>query len=391
VDNLKAVASYVKEADTIEMVQNLIRIPSPTGKELDIANYVAEFMRKAGFDDVQMDEDWNVLGTVYSGNAGPTLLMLTHTDSGVPGNMENPFSGEIRSGLRFGKEGNVIFGRGAAAPKCAISSYLYAAQALIEWGRENWRGTLQVACVTKDLNANHDGIRELHKSIGLAPTYVIAGEPSDNQVVMGARGISHVQVTLKGIETHWGRPKEGVNPLYGLADILLEAEQESLPEHPVLGGATVSAISVSSDAEPPRTPHTASVVFDRRVLPEETIEGIIAEFNDIVEPVVKKRNGLSAEVSQIRGMYSFAAKEDTPLKQGLIKGGKAVTGRDIGTTFISFSSNAGYVIRELGVPGVAFAPGNIMDVGSNEHVEINKLIEGTKILAAGCVQILSDS
>ena len=95
--------------------------------------------------------------------------------------------------------------------------------------------------------------------------------------------------------------------------------------------------------------------------------------------------------SSVNEVVVHGRPSDTPLKEGLIKGGKAVTGRDIGTTFISFSSNAGYVIRKLGVPGVAFAPGNIMDVGSNEHVEINKLIEGTKILAAGCVQIMSDS
>jgi len=388
VERLREAASHVDEDRTVKLVQELIRIPSPTGEEKEIAEYIANYLREAGFDEVQVDEEWNVLGTVRGAGDGPTLLTLTHTDSGIAGNMEDPFSGEIRNGEDYGKPGKVIYGRGAAAPKGALSTYIHAAKALADWGRENWNGTLQVACVIKDLNANHDGIRGVHQNLGIDPDFVIAGEPSNNQIVMGARGISHVQVTLKGKEMHWGKPKEGVNPLYGLADLLRESEKLSLPEHEVLGPATVSAIEVSSEMEPPRTPHTVRAVFDRRVLPAETVEEVLADFRTILNRLIEGREGLSGEVEQIRGMFSFSAKDDSPLKTALLEGGKAVTGGDIGATFISFSSNAGYVIRKLKVPGVAFAPGNITDVGPQEHIEVNRLIEGTKILAAACAGLL---
>lgn len=386
---MREAASYVNGNEVVDLLQSLIRIPSPTGEEREVAQFIADYMRDAGFDEVEVDAEWNVLGTIRGAKPGPSLLTLTHTDTGIPGRMEDPFSGELRDGGQYGKDSEVVYGRGAAAPKCALSCYLNAGRALIEWGRENLSGTLQVACVIKDLNANHDGIRGLHQSIGLSPDFVIAGEPSNNQVVMGARGISHVRVTFQGKETHWGKPAEGVNPLYGLGQLLLNVENLSLPTHEVLGAATTSAIEVASEMEPPHTPHEAWAVFDRRVLPEETIDDVLDAYRELATQVVAERPGLTATVEQVRGMYSFAADPDSRLKQALLEAGAAVTGEDIGTTFITFSSNAGFVIRELGVPGVAFAPGRITDVGPQEHVEASKVVEGTEILAAACAWLLS--
>lgn len=388
-ERMRTAASFVDGRSVVDLLQQLIRIPSPTGQEKEVAEFIATYMRNTGFDEVLVDDQWNVLGTIRGASDGPVLLTLTHTDTGVPGRMEDPFAGDIREGTTYGKEGDVVYGRGAAAPKCALSCYLNAGKALIDWGRENLAGTLKVACVIKDLNANHDGIRGLHQSVGLTPDYVIAGEPSNNQVVMGARGISHIQVTLRGKETHWGKPAEGVNPLYGLGEFLLKVENLALPSHEVLGPATTSAIDVEAEMEPPHTPHTASALIDRRVLPNETIEEVIRHYRDIVTEITQARPGLEATVEQVRGMYSFAAEADSRLKQALMEGGRAVTGKEIGTAFISFSSNAGFVIQELGVPGVAFAPGHITDVGPNEHVEVQKVIEGTQILTAACAWLLT--
>lgn len=385
---LKEVASYVDEKSTVELAQELIRIPSPTGEERAIAEFLAEKLRGLSFDEVIVDRDWNVLATVQGSGEGPTLLTLTHTDSGVAGSMQNPYAGDIRDGEPYGKRGKVIYGRGAAAPKCALSCYIHSAEALANWGRERLNGKLQVACVTKDLNANHDGIRSLHQNVGISPDFVIAGEPSNNKVVMGARGISHVQISLQGKPSHWGKPHEGVNALYGLAEILLAVEKLDLPSHPVLGRATVSPIEIGSEMEPPHTPHDVRAVFDRRVLPEESVRDVLADFENILAQVIAARPGLSGSAEQIRGMFSFAADPDSLLKHALQKGGEAVTRGEIATTFIPFASNAGYVIQELGIPGVAFAPGNITDVGPQEHVEVDRLLEGTRILAAGCAVLL---
>jgi succinyl-diaminopimelate desuccinylase len=386
---MQAAAAAVDRDRAIRLLTDLVDIPSPTGQEAAIAQFIADYMRDAGFDEVVVDDDWNVLGTIQGHGEGPRLLFLTHTDSSAAGQMADPFAAHVRDGAEFGVSGPVLVGRGAVAPKGAITAFLEGVVAARAAGREHMKGTIQVACVTKDLAADHEGVRELDRAVGLAADYVIAGEPSDNQVVMGARGISHIEVTFHGQPTHWGRPTEGINPLYGLADLLHGVEQLDLPRHEVLGAATISPFAVSAESEAPRTPRLARARFDRRVLPGERPEEVTQPFRDLVAATTQARPGLSGEVRRLKGMFPFQAVADSPLKAAILAAGRAVAGRDLGTTFIPFGSNAGYTSHELNIPGVAFAPGRITDVGDREFVELDKVIEAARVVAATCARLLS--
>lgn len=386
-ERMQAAAAAVERDRAIRLLTDLVNIPSPTGQEAEIAQFVAGYMRAADFDQVVMDDHWNVLGTIQGSGEGPRLLLLTHTDSSAAGQMADPFSAQIRDGVEFGVTGSVLVGRGAVAPKGAITAFIAGVLAARAAGREHLKGTIQVACVTKDLSADHEGVRELDQAVGLAADCVIAGEPSDNQVVMGARGISHIEVTFHGQPTHWGRPDGGVNPLYGLAELLLEVEQFDLPRHEALGVATISPFDVSGEYEAPRTPRLARVRFDRRVLPGEQPEEVLHPFRDLVATIVQARPGLTGDVRRVKGMFPFQADADSPLKEAILEAGRAVTGRDLGTTFIPFGSNAGYTSHELRIPGVAFAPGRITDVGDCEFIELDKLDEAARVVAATCVRV----
>jgi len=57
-------------------------------------------------------------------------------------------------------------------------------------------------------------------------------------------------------------------------------------------------------------------------------------------------------------------------------------GAPLETTYITFASNAGYAIGERHLPGVAIGPGNIGDIGPNEHVETAAVIEAARIYAS---------
>lgn len=386
---MQAAAAAVDRDRAIRLLTNLVNIPSPTGQEEAIARFVAAYMRDAGFDEVVMDDNWNVLGTIRGSVEGLRLLLLTHTDSSAAGQMVDPFSAQVRDGAEFGVTGPVLVGRGAVAPKGAVTAFIEGVLAARAAAGANLKGTIQVACVTKDLAADHEGVRELDQAVGLAADYVIAGEPSDNQVVMGARGISHIEVTFHGQPTHWGRPDDGVNPLYGLADLLLGVEQFDLPRHEALGVATISPFDVSGEYEAPRTPRLARARFDRRVLPGEEPEKVLRPFRDSVAAIVQARPGLAGEVQRVKGMYPFQAAVDSPLKEAILEAGRAVAGRDLGTTFIPFGSNAGYTSHELSIPGVAFAPGRITDVSDREFIELDKVDEAARVVAATCVRVRS--
>jgi len=348
-----------------------------------MAEYVAAALREGGCTTVHVDDRWNVLGIMGKGR-GPSVMLLTHTDSAPPGAMVDPFSGTVMDGERFGKSGPVVYGRGACAPKSAVAAMLEALAALRDAG-VRLKGSVQVAAVTKDLRANHGGVKELTASYPVKADFVIAGEPSDNHVVLGARGIGHFEARFTGKAAHWGRPSEAVNPLFGAGELLLALEKLVLPAHPVLGAATVSPFDARAEAIPPRSPHTASVMFDRRLLPEESVEVVRAGFQQVVDEIVRSRPELQGEVVYVRGMYPYAVPETAPTVSLLQRAAEAVRGRKLPTTYITFSSNAGYTIRELKIDGAAFGPGRIGDVTETEHVAIDSVYEAAVIYAAAGV------
>lgn len=372
--------AFVKKGRAVQRLQEMVRIPAVAGEERPMAEYVAAALREAGCTAVHVDDHWNVLG-ILGKEARPAVMFLTHTDAAPAGSMKDPYSGTIMDGERFGKTGQVVYGRGACAPKAAVAAMIEAVAALRDGGIP-LKGSVLVAAVTKDLRANHEGIRELAASYPLAADFVVAGEPSDNHVVLGARGIGHFEARFQGKPAHWGRPADAVNPLFGAADFLLALEHLSLPSHAVLGAASVAPFEARSDATPPRSPHTAAVMFDRRLLPEESVEAVRGEFQRLLDGITARRVGLQGEIAYVRGMYPYAVSETAPTVTLLQRAAQAVFGRMLPTTYITFSSNAGYTIREMKIDGAAFGPGRIGDVTETEHVEIDRLYDAAVLYAA---------
>jgi acetylornithine deacetylase/succinyl-diaminopimelate desuccinylase-like protein len=380
---IQGLLNHIDEQRAIRRLQEMVRIPAVAGEERPMAEYVAGALRESGCDSIHVDQFWNVLGTLGN-SSGPALLLLTHTDSAPAGNMANAYSGEVMDGSRFGKTGRVVFGRGACAPKAAVAAIIEAVAALRD-ARVSLGGKLLVAAVTKDLRANHEGVKEMVQSHPLKARYCLAGEPSDNHVVLGARGIGHFEIRLKGVSAHWGRPAEAANPLYGMADVLGRLEGLTLPTHPVLGTATVSPYEVRADAIPPRSPESAVIVLDRRLLPEESPEDVRQQLARLVSEAIAGRPKLSAEVTYLRGMYPYSVNADSPAVQLVQQAGQAVFQRSLPTTYITFSSNAAYVIREIGIDGVCFGPGRIGDVTETEHVEVAGVLDAARVYGAAAV------
>jgi len=368
--------------DAIRTLRELVQIPGTTGHEREMAEYLAGQLRGLGAD-VTVDEHWNVLGDLGPKDR-PGVLLLTHTDSGSAGTMKDPYSGALVDGAPFGKDGQVVYGRGACAPKATIAAML-AAMAVLARHRDALPARVQFAGATKDLSANHEGVREMDAAGMLHARLCLAGEPSSNAIVLGARGIGHYDVEFGGVPTHWGRPQDGVNPLYALAAFLLKIEHVDLPNDATLGAATLSPIAVDSTAAAPRTPSVCRVVLDRRVLPRESPEAIAEVLQGLADQVAGARAGVTARVTLARGMFPYHVPADAPIVQALERAGRAALGRPAEHTYITFSSNAGYLIRERKMPSVAFGPGRIVDVGDREHVAVGQVADAAKVYAAAAV------
>ena len=68
----------MSELEAVRFLTNLLGIYSPSGKEDDLANYIADEMEKMGFE-VGKDGIGNVIGVVGVGE--PVILLCGHMDT----------------------------------------------------------------------------------------------------------------------------------------------------------------------------------------------------------------------------------------------------------------------------------------------------------------------
>lgn len=364
----------------VDLVRELVTIASPTGGEEAAASFLAERLRQVEGVEVEEIDDANVVATVSGRLAGPRRLFLTHLDTVTP-RRDAAVGASVADGASFGKQGKVLRGVGTAAPKGAVAAMVTALSAVAA-DPDSLTGSVQLVAVSKDLASDHAGLKEVIAHRPLEADWAVAGEPSGNAVVIGARGIMHLQVEFLGITAHCGMPTAAVNPLYGLADFLHAVRAAELPRDGELGDATLAPFKATAAGTPPLTPERASVMVDRRILPHEDTDTIIADFTTVADESARATEGLKSEVTVLKTMFPFSVPADDPFTEVVTATLAEAFGRDPDVTAITFSSNAGYMTRVLGTPSLAFGPGEIADIGDDEHVSINQLADAVRGYAA---------
>jgi acetylornithine deacetylase/succinyl-diaminopimelate desuccinylase-like protein len=144
------------------LARDLVSIPSPTGEERQIAEFLAAYLRSAGLDGWYQpidDQQGNAVGRLRGTGDGPTLLLYAPTDTAFAGSESEdlPWLGtSIRADLQpsgFIEDGNVV-GLGAENPKAFVTCVVAAAEA-IQRAEVPLRGSLLVGLGAGGMPTNH--------------------------------------------------------------------------------------------------------------------------------------------------------------------------------------------------------------------------------------------
>jgi len=73
------------EAESIRYLTDMIRIPAFSTKEKELAEYILQEMKKAGFDEAFIDPLGNVIGKIGSGKN--IIAFDAHIDTVYPGDL----------------------------------------------------------------------------------------------------------------------------------------------------------------------------------------------------------------------------------------------------------------------------------------------------------------
>ena len=111
----------------IELLRELVAIPSVSGSEGAIAEFVEQTARKWGLD-AERDET-SVRVEVHGFAEGPTIALVSHLDTVPPGAgwTRDPFTPAVEAGR--------LYGRGSTDAKASVAAMLCAAHDVAERGR----------------------------------------------------------------------------------------------------------------------------------------------------------------------------------------------------------------------------------------------------------------
>jgi succinyl-diaminopimelate desuccinylase len=204
-------------------------------------------------------------------------VLNSHTDHVDPGDLElwpaPPFSGAIVEGR--------ILGRGACDIKGPLAVQVYSMAALLRAGERPRRDVVFTGVVQEEVGGA--GAQYWVENLDYPVALVVLGEPSDNRIALGHRGLVQTWVTFSGRSVHASAPATGENPNYALATFLqrLAERQGELSSHPLLGPTSVAPTIIEVDTTSPNvTPAWTRVLLDCRTASESN-NSIHAFYSDL--------------------------------------------------------------------------------------------------------------
>jgi acetylornithine deacetylase/succinyl-diaminopimelate desuccinylase family protein len=343
------------EASARRILERLVRIPSPTGRERDAAEAVAGWCEEAGLE-VAMQEVQpgrpNVIAR-WSVGRRPRLLLTGHLDT-VPvgeGWSRDPLGAEIANGR--------LYGRGACDMKGGLAAMLGAVVDVRARGEEP-AGDVILAMVVGE-EEDSAGTRAL-VARGVEADWAVLSEPTGMQLVRANRGLMNYRLVVRGASAHASSPALGRNAVVAAARVVLELEalaaELAARPHPLFGPPNLTVGTIHGGTRPYVVPDRCEVEVDRRVNPGETREDVVQELHAAIGRARHFHRWLDVEVLAGADYLAFEIPEEHELVR-LVATAMVQAGLPRRISAWRAASDAGFLVHTAGIPCVLFGPGDI--------------------------------
>lgn len=227
-----------------KLLKDLIDIPSITGNEEKIAQYLYALLDKEGFEANKIFVDKKRFNVIAKAGK-PKVYLQAHMDT-VP-----PY-------VSYDKDDEFIYGRGSCDTKGAISGMVTAAIDLKRKGEKDFGIIL-----TTGEETIFDGAKKIIEE-GLEIPFIIVGEPTSLQLVNAHFGILVFKITAKGKSAHSSNPKEGINAI----ELLLSAV-EKVNKISIYPETTLTLAQISGGVADNIIPEEAYAIYSMRISPND--------------------------------------------------------------------------------------------------------------------------
>lgn len=377
------IVKSVSKARVAELTEQLVNIPSPTGREGEIGDFLAQELERVGLEVTlqQVEAGRNNVIARLRGKGrgrGRTLMFCAHQDTSATDADKIP--GQQSRAVR---DGDWMYGLGASNMKNAFAGYIGAVEALQEAGVE-LNGDVYITGVVGEIEkapvSHYQGIEyrgggsgaRYMMSHGMVADLAIIGEPTGMRIQLGNTGYIFARLTTEGIGQHTFSKDKGVDAIEKMVKIReglksWEAEYQAKHPHPFMQVAVgIGAIEGGLPFKPSFCPAPSCHLYMHvTTLPGTTPVEVRAELLEFLDRMERKNPELHADVDffMVSNGYETARKHE--LVQTVHRDHKEVFKKDPKypePLRYSVSSDGG-PISEYGTVSITYGAGGITPSG----------------------------
>jgi acetylornithine deacetylase/succinyl-diaminopimelate desuccinylase len=369
-----------KELNVSELTAELVRIPScseTSGRERMMAERVHKLLITHGIESELVEVQprrFNVMGTIRGTGGGRSLMLCGHLDTVPAYDMKDHLSGEIRDGRLHGR-GSCDMKGPLAAMVCALID--------IKNSEERLRGDLIFAGVI-DEEEMGKGIEYIANN-GPFVDGAVVGEPTGMRLALGHKGLEWIKIDVFGKKVHGGKMENGINAI-AMAGLLVQKLHNEYTKvlngriHPVLGSPTINVGRIYGGDQPSTVPGICTLEVDRRWVPEETLDQVYKELEDVFDSIRKEEPRFKATargyypISELLPHKPFCTELNEPIASDSYRILKRLGVKDPGPTFFPAWTDAGALAGFTEAKCIVVGPGELeLAHTSDESVDCSEL------------------
>lgn len=238
--------------DTIDLLKNMIRIPSFSRDEGAVADFLERWMLTEGFEARRLGNNlWTESGPA---DGRPTILLNAHIDTVKPasGYTRDPFTPEIEDGCLYGLGSNDDGG--------SLIALLETYSRLIQ-KEQPYR--LIFSATAEEEVSGKGGLDLILPELGLID-FGVMGEPTGMRMAVAERGLMVLDCTAYGKSGHAAR-NEGVNAIYKAIEDIQWFKSHSFDRvSDFLGAVKMSVTQINAGTQHNVVPDKCTFVVDVR-------------------------------------------------------------------------------------------------------------------------------
>lgn len=382
---------HISEDRLIELTKTLVEIPSETGKEKAIGDWLATYFKELGLKVTRLpvEEAGDSIVGVLKGGDGPKLMLNFHIDT------FDAFEGWDTDPFKVDEKDGRMYGLGAHDMKGGAACALVALEAIVKSGAK-LSGDLIVSGTSDEEYWSRGAHALVNSGLLGSVKYNIVPEPADHStIIIGQRGRHVFKLRFYGSSVS-AAYDEGVNAVVDASKVVAEFEKHKpdgfgyMDEYDMRG--TLCVTGLHSGGDKIYVPELAEVTIDRHILPGQSVEEAANQIKQIIlDADIKGRYELTWDERPTPAPTSFITDPNSRFVQTAKKNLENQTGEDVGFRLGRSVADTNHIAVYGNIPTIIMGPSGGNTCEANEWVDIDSLPQIARAITGTILDLIGPS